>query len=125
MTAVHRGVPHDTDVLIRQVDRHLARLRLRPQGRDLDLAERIAACLRNLIVDTAHASAADRARVRAAVRFFVAGRQSPGPSVRSLAADQRVVNDVARRLGRSDLVIAEAAASTDPSGELAGDQPIG
>lgn len=125
MTAVNRGVQHETDVLIHQVDRHLARLRLRSQGSDLDLAERIAACLRNLIIDTAQASAADRARVRAAVRYFVTGRHSSSPkgSPRPLAADQRVVNDVARQLGRADLIIAEAAASADSPGELAGDSP--
>lgn len=109
MTAVHRGVQHETDVLIRQVDRHLAQLRAGryDQGHDLDLAERIAACLHGLITDTAHASAADRARVRAAVRYFVVRRQGHGwgAPARALTADQRVVNDVARQLGRTDLIV--------------------
>ncbi|HEX6969447.1 MAG TPA: hypothetical protein VF174_11650 [Micromonosporaceae bacterium] len=103
------------DILIRQVDRHLARLRLRPQARDLGSAERIADCLRRLITETVRASAADRARVRAAVRYFVTGARRPvaGPAGRFLLAEQRVVNDVARHLGLLDLVVPDDAARPD------------
>jgi hypothetical protein len=104
MTAVHRGFHHETDVLIRRVDAQLARLRSARTAQDVDLAERLVASLRQLILATTHASAADRARVRAAVHYFVfrrAGRRS----IRPLIADLLVVNDVARRLGRPDLCV--------------------
>jgi hypothetical protein len=105
MEATGRDVRSDTDLLVRQVDRHLARLRAARGNHDLVLAERIAACLRQLIADTVPASAADRARVRAAVSYFVlrrAARLDRLP-VRSLAADRRVIGDIARQLGREDL----------------------
>jgi hypothetical protein len=101
------GVPPETDLLICQVDRHLARLRTARGHHDLDLAERLAGCLRQLITDTASASAADRARVRAAVRYFVlrrAARLDRLP-VRSFAADQRVIGEIARQLGRDDVAL--------------------
>src|SRR3954451_13798305 len=67
----------DTDHLISQVDRHVARLRATRGQHDLALAERLAGCLRQLILDTASSCATDRARVRAAVRYFVL-RRRPG-----------------------------------------------
>lgn len=111
MVVMRHGVPPDSDVLIGQVDRHLARLRTARGNHDLDLAERLAACLRQLITDTSSASAADRARVRAAVRYFVlrrAARLDRLP-IRSFAADQRVIGEIARQLGRDD--VARAADS--------------
>lgn len=115
MTVVQRGVQHDTDILIRQVDGHLASLRAGRHGHDLELAERLAACLRDLIADTTHSSAADRARVRAAVHYFVLRRDARRhrSAGRALSADQRVVNDVALHLGRSDLVV-----ETPPDGAV-------
>lgn len=106
-----RGFQHDTDVLLRQVDGHLARLRTSGGRHDLGLAEGLAASLRRLIVDTTRASAADRARVRAAVHFFVLRRDSRQDRlpVRSLGAAQRVINDIARDLGRDDLVVVAGA----------------
>jgi hypothetical protein len=97
----------DTEVLIRQIDRRLATLGASPGGDDLDLAERLAATLRALVVVTGSASAADRARVRAAVRFFVVRRDGRlGRLRRSLLEDLRVVNRTATELGRDDLVVA-------------------
>lgn len=107
MTVTEANAAPDTDLLIRHVDRHLARLRAARGRHDLDLAERLADCLRRLIVDTASASAADRARVRAAVRYFVlrrAARLDRLP-VRSFAADQRVIGEIARQLGRDDIAL--------------------
>ncbi|HEX5597700.1 MAG TPA: hypothetical protein VFX61_17035 [Micromonosporaceae bacterium] len=116
MTGIYRGVQHETDVLIRQVDRRLARLQSARGNHDLDLAELIAASLRQLIIETARASAADRARVRAAVRFFVLRREGHTPAVpaRPLDIDLRVVNDVARQLGRADLVVESPVESRGP-----------
>lgn len=82
---------HECDVLIRQIDRRLARLRTAANV-DTALAERIADVLRRLVVDTAQASAADRARVRAAVHYFLVRR----------ADDARVVNRIVRDLGHAD-----------------------
>jgi hypothetical protein len=53
---------------------------------------------------TATASATDRARVRAAVHYFVL-RRTRRP-VRSLRKDLCIVNGTARQLGRDDLVVA-------------------
>ncbi|MCW3842267.1 hypothetical protein ONA70_19400 [Micromonospora yasonensis] len=96
-----------TDVLIRKVDGHLAVLRTGLHGPELELAEELARCLRELVVATAHSSAADRGLVRAAVHYFVLRRESRGKllPVRSLAAAQRVVNKVVRQLGRPDLLV--------------------
>lgn len=95
-----------TDVLIRKVDSHLAALRVGLRAPELQLAEHLAHCLRELIAETSHASAADRAQVRAAVHYFVLRRESRGQllPVRSLAAAQRVIDKVAVQLGRSDLL---------------------
>ncbi|HEX5541385.1 MAG TPA: hypothetical protein VFX60_07455 [Micromonospora sp.] len=113
MTGIYRDIQHETDILIRQVDRRLARLQLNRSGQDLVLAELIAASLRQLVIGTARASAADRARVRAAVRFFVLRREGHSSALpaRPLDVDQRVVNDVARQLGRADLIIKSSTES--------------
>ncbi|GAA0800637.1 hypothetical protein [Spirilliplanes yamanashiensis] len=102
------GAQPDTDLLIAQVDRHVARLRTVRGVPDIALAERLADCLRELIAGTGSACAADRARVRAAVRYFVLRRTARHDRlpVRSFAADQRVIADIARQLGRLDVAVA-------------------
>ncbi|MFF4809965.1 hypothetical protein ACFY03_17300 [Micromonospora chersina] len=107
MTVQGRGAEAGTDVLIRKVDSHLAALRTGLHGPELELAEDLARCLRELVVATAHSSAADRGLVRAAVHYFVLRRESRGKllPVRSLAAAQRVVNKAVRQLGRPDLLV--------------------
>ena len=91
---------NDSEVLIRQLDRHLSGV-LRDRGPDeIELVERLAAALRRLVADTAVASAADRAQVRAAVHYVIRRRGN-----RPLAGDIRVVNDILRRLGRADLLV--------------------
>lgn len=97
-----RGLRHESDVLLRQLDGHLARLKARQEEHDLVLAERIASHLRQLISDTVRASAVDRARVRAAVHYFV---------IRPVHLGLWVVNDIFRDLGRHDLLIPEPALS--------------
>ncbi|WP_117214275.1 hypothetical protein [Allorhizocola rhizosphaerae] len=97
-----RGLRHESDVLLRQLDGHLARLAARDEVNELALAERIAAHLRQLITDTVRSSAVDRARVRAAVHYFV---------VRPVHLGLWVVNDIFRDLGRHDLLIPEPALS--------------
>ncbi|MBG6067275.1 hypothetical protein [Micromonospora ureilytica] len=106
MAAEQRTVARGTDVLIRKVDSHLATLRAGLHGPELELAERLARCLRELVLCTAQASAADRGQVRVAVHYFVLRRESRGRllSVRSLTAAERVVDRVARQLGRPDLL---------------------
>ncbi|MET8278468.1 hypothetical protein [Micromonospora sp. NPDC005174] len=106
MTGEPRHVEPGTDVLIRKVDSHLATLRGGLHGPELELAERLAGCLRELVVSTAQASAADRGQVRVAVHYFVLRRESRGRllSMRSLAVAERVVAKVARQLGRVDLL---------------------
>ncbi len=113
MTVEH-GFQHGTDVLVRQVDRRLATLRLAARPQEVALAERLAASLRGLIVATAGASAADRARVRAAVHRFALRRDLPYPG-RSLTADLRLVNQTALDLGRGDLVVAHDGPLADPA----------
>ncbi|SCL50979.1 hypothetical protein GA0070606_1723 [Micromonospora citrea] len=107
MTVEQRSFEPGTDVLIRKVDSHLAAVRAGLAGAELELAERLAAVLRELVVSTAQSSAADRGQVRAAVHYFVLRRESRGRllSVRSLAAAQRVVNKVVLQLGRPDLLV--------------------
>ncbi|MBQ1026621.1 hypothetical protein [Micromonospora sp. C95] len=107
MAVEERSSGPGTDILIRKVDSHVTALRAGLHGPDLELAERLASCLRELVVSTAQASAADRAQVRAAVHYFVLRRESRGRllSVRSLAAAQRLVNRAASQLGRADLVV--------------------
>ncbi|MEV4464565.1 hypothetical protein AB0J51_13145 [Micromonospora echinofusca] len=107
LTVEQRSFEPGTDVLIRKVDSHLAAVRTGLSGPELELAERLAAALRELVVSTAQASAADRGQVRAAVHYFVLRRESRGRllPVRSLAAAQRVVNKVVVQLGRPDLLV--------------------
>ncbi|WP_229401187.1 hypothetical protein [Micromonospora okii] len=107
MAVEERGVGPGTDVLIRKVDGHLAALRAGLHGPELELAERLAGCLRELVRQTAQSSAADRGQVRAAVHFFVLRRESRGRllSMRSLTAAQRVVNRVVLQLDRPDLLV--------------------
>lgn len=100
MTHERRGLRHESEVLLRQLDGHLARLKARRE--DHELAERIASHLRQLIADTIRSSAVDRARVRAAVHYFV---------VRPVHLGLWVVNDIFRDLGRHDLLIPEPALS--------------
>jgi hypothetical protein len=107
MGVVQRSLPPRTDVLIRKVDSHLAAVRAGLHGADLELAERLAAALRELVIDTRQASAADRARVRAAVHYFVLRRENRDHllPVRSLAVAHRLVNRTALHLNRPDLVV--------------------
>lgn len=121
-------------MLLARLDGYLVTLRtghpFRSGGVDLVRAERVAAALRTLVVDTTHASAADRARVRAAVHCFVTrgviARALPGRAtargrarlrvltggrperrviVRIAHAHDAVVNALLRELGRADLVV--------------------
>ena len=106
MTVERRSFEPGTDVLIRKVDSRLAAVRTGLAGPELELAERLAVTLREMVVSTALASAADRGQVRAAVHYFVLprdrGRLLP---VRTLAAAQRMVNRVVLQLGRPDLLV--------------------
>jgi hypothetical protein len=65
-----RGFRQESEALLRQIDVGLAGIRAARPVTDLEIAERIAAQLRRLVVETARSSAADRARVCAAVRYF-------------------------------------------------------
>jgi hypothetical protein len=101
-----------SDVLLRQLDRHVAGLRHRRaepdvQLADVQLAERVADALRRLVAETAQASAADRARVRAAVHYFVLRREGRGERrpERPVTEDVWVVNHIIGTLGRHDLVV--------------------
>nr|MDT0657074.1 hypothetical protein [Micromonospora sp. DSM 115978] len=106
MAVVERTAQHATEILIRKVDNRLIGVRAGLRGGDLELAERIASCLRALVRETASASAADRARVRAAVHSFALRRAGrPVPPARSLAATAGVVNRVVLHLGRPDLLV--------------------
>jgi len=109
MGRTERGLRHESDVLLRQLDGHVASLRLdREDGR---LAEQAAATLRRLIAETASASAADRARVRAAVHYFMLRRSARGfrRPPRGLRDNVRVVNELLTALGRDDLAIGTEA----------------
>lgn len=110
-----RTFRHESDVLLRQLDGHLARLHGRDghsehDGQDLAVAERIAHHLRKLITVTVRSSAVDRARVRAAVHYFVVRRRD-ARHVRPSHVDIWVVNDIIRDLGRLDLLIPEPSLS--------------
>jgi hypothetical protein len=104
---------HESDVLLRQLDGHLAWVQAR-SPHDLPLAEHIARTLARLIAETARASAADRAKVRAAVHFVVVrrdGRQHNRHDRhprRPVPADVPVLNEIVGQLGRQDLLIALA-----------------
>jgi hypothetical protein len=100
-----RGQRHESDLLLRQLDGNLATLRSERDPLDVLLAERITVALRCLVLDTLRASAADRARVRAAVHYFVLRRAGRGErrALRPVAADVRVVNEILAGLGRYDL----------------------
>jgi hypothetical protein len=89
---VLRGVRHESEVLLRQVDGRITTLRA-GRAHGLESAEDVAGRLRSLVADTAHSSAADRARVRAAVHYFVGMRNSRDRRhMRSLAEDLRVID---------------------------------
>jgi len=106
---VLRGIRHESDVLVRQLDGRIATLRAVPSPSllELEMAERIADNLRRLITDTARSSAADRARVRAAVHYFLGLRNTRDRRPRrTLLDDVYVVNAIVRDLGRHDLVVA-------------------
>ncbi|EWM65311.1 hypothetical protein ACIODS_08410 [Micromonospora chalcea] len=105
MTVEERGFGPGTDLLLRQVDGRLAALRAGLRGPDLELAEELARRLREMILATARSSAADRARVRAAVHYFVQRRESRDARLplRSLAVAQRAVDRAARQLDSTAL----------------------
>ncbi|WP_230393764.1 hypothetical protein [Plantactinospora alkalitolerans] len=123
MTSVPREAPVGTDVLTRRVETYLTLARTGLHGADLDLAERLADSLRTLVAATATASAADRARVRAAVHALVLRREAHGRVLprRSLAAAQQVINQVVRQLGRPELAVPSTPDDPDriESGDLA------
>ena len=89
---------NESELLLRQLDGRLDDLRTGCDP-ELALAEHLAAGLRQLVSETASASAVDRARVRAAVHYFV----RPSGSLRrprpphAITEDIRVVNAI---LGR-------------------------
>ena len=98
---VIRGVRHEAEVLLRQLDGRLVTLRAGRVGRpgDLDRAEQLADHLRYLVTQTTRASAADRARVRAAVHYFLGVRNPRRPRrPRTLSEDLRIVKDMVRGL---------------------------
>jgi hypothetical protein len=99
---VLRGVRHESEVLLRQVDGRLVTIRAHAGGGpdELDRAEQIAAHLRHLVTQTTRASAVDRARVRAAVHYFL-GVRGRDRRRRTLAEDLRVVDDMVRGLSRA------------------------
>lgn len=125
MTSVPSDAPVGTDVLTRRVEIYLTMARSGLDGADLDLAERLADCLRHLVTATATASAADRARVRAAVHALVLRREAHGRVLprRSLAAAQHVINQVVRQLGRPDLVVPSTPDELDGTGSHPVDSP--
>jgi len=128
-TIAQRAIRQESEVLVRQLEAYLAALRAGRREADLHHAERMAAALRQLIDDTARASAVDRARVRAAVHYFVSRGAAGGLAARARNGggryalltggrldrrparlpgdDDRVVNDLLRELGRPDLVVSD------------------
>jgi hypothetical protein len=102
---VPRGQRHESDVLLRQLDGNLGSLRVGREPLDVLLAERITEALGRLVTETIRSSAADRARVRAAVHYFVLRRDGRGERrvARELTEDARVVNEILAALGRHDL----------------------
>jgi hypothetical protein len=102
MNEAPREPGRESEALLRQLDGYLAGLRRYRDPADVVLAERLASSLRCIITETALASAADRARVRAAVHYVVLRRERGG---RAVTEDLRVVNDILRVLGRADLAV--------------------
>lgn len=101
----HTGT--ESEILLRQLDSHLAWVRTSAPD-DLPLAERIAVTLRRLVDETARASAADRAMVRAAVHFVVVRKHRTGSArhqQRPVSADVPVLNEIVAALGRDDLAL--------------------
>jgi hypothetical protein len=102
---VLRGVRHESEVLMRQVSGRLTTLRAHrgPLG-DIEHAEEIADKLRRLVTQTTRSSAADRARVRAAVQYFAGLRntRSRRPQ-RSLAEELHVVDTMVGDLRGRDI----------------------
>lgn len=121
VSAVPEAGGGETDVLARRVETYLSVARTALRGPDLELVERLAVTLRHLVADTTAASAADRARVRAAVHALVLRREAHGRVLprRSLAAAQQVINQVVRQLGRPDLAV-----HTTSDGVVAGPHPV-
>ena len=95
----------ESEILLRRLDGHLAGLRLDGDPREYPVAERLDAALRRLIAETASASAADRARVRAAVHYFVL-RPGRGErrAHRPMTEDVRMINEILRLVDRPDLL---------------------
>jgi hypothetical protein len=123
------------------LDRHLASLRFARNRADRygppEVQERIAATLRRLVLETTTASAVDRARVRAAVHYFMlrgfrlaarnsGGRKSaarnnalwnrasltgtvPNNAGRREDDNLRVINELLTALGREDLAVTREA----------------
>ena len=89
---------NDSELLLRQLDEHLAELRAGGDPGDLAAAERLVAALRELVAETAQASAAERARVRAAVHYLVRtpgyGRRPRARRSQPITEDLRVVNAI-------------------------------
>lgn len=105
-TAVRRSRT-ESDVLLRQLEGHLAWVRM-SAPHDLPMAERIAAALRHLVADTSRSSAADRAMVRAAIHFVVVRKHRTGSTRhphRPVSADVPVLNEIVTALGRDDLAL--------------------
>jgi hypothetical protein len=96
----------ESDMLVRRLDRRLAGLRREADPAEYPIAVRVATALRRLVEETASASAADRARVRAAVHYFALRPvRSDRRSIRPMSEDVRVVNEILRLLDRPDLTI--------------------
>jgi hypothetical protein len=128
------GFREESDALQREIDVALVNLRATGPEAGLEIAERIANELRRLVVQTARASAADRARVYAAVRYFgsrafasalaapgspssttlraipggrtgvLINARTPRRPMRPLRADVRVVGDILHGLAAADLI---------------------
>ena len=110
MAAVQRDFRPGTDELIVKIDSYLAAARAGLREGDLLLVEQLACCLRELVIQTSQASAAERAQVRAAVHYLVLRRDAQRHlPLRSLANARRVVNRVALNLGRPDLLVESPA----------------
>ncbi|GAA1739279.1 hypothetical protein [Luedemannella helvata] len=106
-----RGADHQKAVLSRLVDSRLADLRAGcgPSGCDhvaVQLAAQLATNLQRVIDDTSEGNAADWARVRGAVRLFCGLGRTPGVTrPRTLPYELRMINDLVRGLGASELTV--------------------